>query len=543
MSDITTNLYGMSKVNLDALIPRADFIETSLGGSKTTFSEIILPHLEKDGISSLYNVLRKPDFQRETNEWDKVKILDIIEGFMKGSFIPAVIVWKSPANYIFVIDGAHRISALIAYIIDDYGDRETSQKYFDYNIPDEELALADECRKYIEKKIGSFQDIVHISKNEASYSEEDVIKARRFIQFSLKVQEIQNATVTEAEMSFFKINEQGVALSPTEKRLCFARYKPNCITTRAIMKAGKGNPYWKDFTADNQALLKTYAEEINTLMFKPPLMTPAKSHEFFPMGGKYTSAMPMVFDFVNMVSKKTENEKVYTTKLADDKNGDETIKYLKRVRKAVWLINSADSSSLGLHPLVYFYTSTGAHQQTALLSLTQVMLKLEVEGKLPYFIKIRSRFEEFIIKYKIFVAQIIRRYGSKRKSDEQLKAFYHLLIVLIQGDFPEQDILKNLKSTFDVLNESESELEKTGSPKFSTEVSNSKIIALDLEGCKRCEVCGGRIQHRAVSKDHIIKVENGGTGNFANLDITHPYCNSGYKNWLEHKEKLSHGKG
>src|SRR5690242_9581915 len=108
----------MSKVNLDALIPKADFIASGEGEKKTGGLErLYLFHLHKENDMSIYHLLKKPDFQRETNEWDKGRIADLIESFINDSFIPAIILWEnSDTGLIYVIDGAHRISALLAYM-------------------------------------------------------------------------------------------------------------------------------------------------------------------------------------------------------------------------------------------------------------------------------------------------------------------------------------------------------------------------------------------------------------------------------------------
>lgn len=61
----------MSKVNLDAIIPREDFeVEDSVnsGKKKETLS---IEDLKLD--SFFFSNVRKPDFQRETNEWDAKK--------------------------------------------------------------------------------------------------------------------------------------------------------------------------------------------------------------------------------------------------------------------------------------------------------------------------------------------------------------------------------------------------------------------------------------------------------------------------------------
>jgi hypothetical protein len=118
------------KLALDALIPREDFdvkdeSGLSVGRNKMTIS---VPELEYD--SFFFSAIKKPDFQRETNEWEPDKVYELVKSFLDGELVPAVILWKSISNYIFVIDGSHRLSALAAWINDDYGDGLISRQYF-----------------------------------------------------------------------------------------------------------------------------------------------------------------------------------------------------------------------------------------------------------------------------------------------------------------------------------------------------------------------------------------------------------------------------
>src|SRR5687767_1213557 len=100
----------MAKINLDALIQREDFAvqETKNPGTKkdTISIEDLVPN------SFFFPNLRKPDFQRETSEWDGRKIVEFLESFLDGDLIPAIILWRSPSGYLFVIDGSHRLSSL-----------------------------------------------------------------------------------------------------------------------------------------------------------------------------------------------------------------------------------------------------------------------------------------------------------------------------------------------------------------------------------------------------------------------------------------------
>ncbi len=140
----------MGKVNLDALIPREDFEVSDAGSQDSTTTNQIdrlpLSQLEtKDNF--FYPILRKPDFQRETNEWDSNKVVGLIASFVNGDLIPAIILWNTKGSYTFVIDGAHRLSALISWVNDDYGDGVISRGFFD-DIPPEQKTVADKTRKF-----------------------------------------------------------------------------------------------------------------------------------------------------------------------------------------------------------------------------------------------------------------------------------------------------------------------------------------------------------------------------------------------------------
>ena len=80
-------------MNRDALIPREDFV---VKRENTTPSSVIdtvqIRDFEKN--SFLYPQLRKPDFQRETSEWDEFNVTKFIRSFLEGDLIPSVIFWE-----------------------------------------------------------------------------------------------------------------------------------------------------------------------------------------------------------------------------------------------------------------------------------------------------------------------------------------------------------------------------------------------------------------------------------------------------------------
>ena len=143
-------------VNLDAMILREDFALQSKSTSPTFdgITAISVQNFLPGNFIAL--ILRKPDFQRETNHWTPEQVVSLLECFISGDLIPSVILWRSP-TYLFVIDGGHRLSVLRAWIEDDYGDGTTSKKFFgDEVIPKEQKLAAKKTRELISSGIGSW---------------------------------------------------------------------------------------------------------------------------------------------------------------------------------------------------------------------------------------------------------------------------------------------------------------------------------------------------------------------------------------------------
>ncbi len=91
-------------VNIDALIPREDFdVMRTAEDEALTSQTIQVRDLERGAF--FYGALRKPDFQRETSEWDHRRVIGLVTTFIDGDLIPGVILWKN-RDLLFVIDGS-----------------------------------------------------------------------------------------------------------------------------------------------------------------------------------------------------------------------------------------------------------------------------------------------------------------------------------------------------------------------------------------------------------------------------------------------------
>lgn len=56
-----------------------------------------------------------------------------------------------------------------------------------------------------------------------------------------------------------------------------------------------------------------------------------------------------------------------------------------------------------------------------------------------------------------------------------------------------------------------------------------KLTSL-IHTLNRCAICGGYLDNRSISVDHIVRKEDGGTNSKKNGQVTHLYCNTTYKN-------------
>lgn len=306
--------------------------------------------------------------------------------------------WRSSGGYLFVIDGSHRLSALSAWINDDYGDGYISKMFYDGLIPEEQIDIAETTRKMVNSTIGPYADYKLALTHPNKVKHEIVVKSKNLGALAIQLQWVEGDSA-KAENSFFKINQQAAPIDKTEMKLLKTRRFPNSIAARAIIRSGKGHKYWSKFSEHTQKEIQELAKNINDILFTPKLETPIKTLDI-PIGGKLYSAstLPLILDFVNI-----SNEINPKTELKDDNSGEETIKILKRTLKVSRLINSNHPSSLGLHPIIYFYSKDGRHKTALFYGIVKFVVDIEKRKKINDFIKARKGIENIIWNFDYFI--------------------------------------------------------------------------------------------------------------------------------------------
>lgn len=510
------------KVNLDALIPREDLEITETNSRGKRKDSVSIVDLQADAFF-LLNV-NKPDFQRETTEWDYTKISNFVNSYLNNELIPAIILWQSLGGNIFVIDGAHRLSSLIAWVNNDYGDGIISRRVYNGNIPEEQLLIADKARKYIERNVGPYQQYKDALQNPDVFDPQIVKKARMLSSAAIQLQWVEG-DVSSAEKSFFNINQQAAPINKTELSLIEARKKASCIAARAIMRSGLGHKYWSMFGDNVQEEIESISKELYEIMFIPKLQGPIKTLDV-PMCGKHNNnALPIIFEFISICNSAIPDTE-------DDVDGEKTIACLKQTRKIARMINSNHPSSLGLHPLIYFYAANGTFKVSAFYAFVLFVMELDLKNKKNLFIKHREDFEDIYYNNSSVVQVIARKYRSSKKGMPKIKDYFMQILYKLDEKIPKNQVMDEIRKLkdFEYLPTIIQEVSDDSGTDFKTLTKSTIFIKEALSSAPRCGICGGYLHKNAISIDHIERKQDGGAASVDNGQLTHPYCNTGYKN-------------
>lgn len=515
------------RVNLDAMIPREDFGIADIEQSIDLIKDFPLTNLETD--SPTRKLLRKPDFQRETYHWTPEQVATLIASFVDGEVIPSLILWKSP-SFIFVIDGGHRLSALRAWVADDYGDGAISQLFYNGEISEEQKRTARFTRVLIETRVGRYSSLkALVGQKEVA----DVKQAKRAGQMFTRALVLQwvLGTPEVAETSFFKINSQGTPLDDVEELLIRNRKKPIAIGARAIIRSGQGHKYWSKFDAFKQKDIEENAEKIFKVLFRPEIQSPLKTLDV-PVGGSVSpvEALSLLIEFMLVSNASDQGKIVAIDAYDDDADGDATIAVLHKTFDIANRITGNSPGSLGLHPAVYFYNEKGKHNRFMLLGIVSLIADKLLNndgGWFKKFTKNRETVEKFLIRDKSIVSLLPSNLSRKQRIPKMREMFAFLVSEADKGNplSPER-VIAHLGLAARIVDVRSTQTAAT----ISDDTKSLVFIQGAIESAMACGICNGLLDTaKSVSYDHVMPVRDGGTGEAANIQLAHPYCNTGYK--------------
>ena len=514
------------RVVLDAMIKRADFAQQSESATLELSSTLKLSEISS--ASPVSKFLRKPDFQRETNHWSPLQVAGLIKSFVSGELIPALILWKSE-SIVFVIDGAHRLSALKAWMENDYGAGGISYSYFGQSIPIEQQEIAKATQRLVEREVGRYSDFLSLTEEQLASNPEKAALHATIFSRSLHVQWVPGNQEV-AESSFFKINSQGTVLDSTEELLLKNRRKSYAIGARSIVRAGTGHKYWSKFEPTIQADIEENALEQNDLYFQPSVTEPIKTLDL-PIGGTSSpvDALKTLIDIFSLVDGASDSKK-RLAELSDDTDGSETLNLLKRSKRVADRISGNSHGSLGLHPAVYFYTERGKHSRFLFLGVVKVIAEKVRNNNKEWFkdfTYVRQELEAVLINRKSLINQGLANVNSGQRIDRISDLLNFLVKQLKEGiKVDDVGILAALG-----LQGAAGDLKIIDAPEgFSAETKSAAFLHTAIATAPRCPVCKGLLHIiKSASYDHKKPVSAGGAGTVDNAQITHPFCNTGIK--------------
>lgn len=503
-------------VNLDALLRRDDFFEETDLQSDT--NEIRITDLEP---GMTFSRLRKPDFQRETANWTPEQIIDLIETFCADEIIPAVILWESGPR-IFVVDGAHRLSALIGWIQSDFGAGPLSRSLYGAAITPHQQRMHDATMSLLKSGVGLW----------------DNYKSTRpqWSMKTLQIQWIKGRTAAQAAKAFIRINRGGTEIDDLEVRILSAARSALSIASRAVVRGGSGHEYWKHFSDQNASdTTPKIGSEIYKLLYKPTLEVPLKTVEL-PLAGapEGHNGLRLAFDLIALSNglsvPDSSRSRVVSDPMPDDADGTETVNFLRRTRKVVQLILSNQPHSFGLHPALWFYNAKGAFQPAALLNVAAWLLDLEKTSRLGLFRKHRGRLEEIILEHPSLIKPATNKLGSGGRTRKRMIGVLDRALVLLGEGKPNNDVWAILASENKALGRDDEEqreeaLKGTAGGAFSMPVKNAASL-LDLPLAPRCRLCGGLLHPNGKTLDHVEKKADNGSSALINSRYVHPVCGS-----------------
>jgi len=525
-------------VNLDAMIPREDFAsEKGAAAGEKGKAEASKTDLSKG--ENFYLTLRKPDFQRETAAWSPEAICAFLKSFVEGELIPAVICWQSASRLTFVIDGAHRLSAVIGWLLDDYGAGPESIKLASNDIAPEQRKVHDKTQALINKTIGSYKDIQAEAANPGS-NPKLTAAARSLGNAKIPLLWVPGNDPKKAERAFLTINQSAVQIDPTEFAILTSRSEPNAISSRVVVRNATGHRYWKDFSAKGQEDTVKLGKSVYAKLYSPPLDPPIRTGDLPIAGHGYgTETLPLIFDFVNIAnnitvvdaSKKSKTEIVKDTEKPDETR---TLECLEKTEKLANRFTGRHESSLGLHPAVYFYALNGRHQPTAVLAVGALLMAIEEKKQFCDFARVRKDFEEFLINHKMFINQLTGRHGSMAKGFRPMKEYFYLVL----SNFVEGKSEAEIEGVLGAHEKyhwlvKEKPVRTTQVKDFSRSVKNVAVLRTVLDTASICELCRARIDLKAMHVDHTLDKSKGGLGTAENARLLHPFCDSTYKPYLQ----------
>lgn len=195
-------------------------------------------------------------------------------------------------------------------------------------------------------------------------------------------------------------------------------------------------------------------------------------------------------------------------------------------------MSGKSAGSLGLHPAIYFYNEKGKYSRflfLAMVSIIQERLRNNDSGWFKKFTEARAKLERFLVANKSVLGMLIVNL-SKGQRVSKMKDLIEFLV----SELRETGREVSIEEAISVIGQT-GRIVDVRTVQASADISDDTKTAVffrdAINNALQCPICGGALDpSKSVTFDHIERVREGGSGDRDNVQMAHPYCNTGYKN-------------
>lgn len=521
--------------------------------------------------------IRKPDFQRETNAWTPKDCVEFLDTVVYGKVIPSIILWlNKETGLTYVLDGAHRLSVLRAWMLDDWGDK--AGDYYQRRDQEQIKQAACETRTLVEEQMGLFSDFkaAHAEFNQIineGGAPRTTMPEQRFHQatffngvvsglLTLAVQ-WEKGDYESAERSFLKINRSGQALDPWEATLIEYRNSSYARCVMSIANGGECGHYWPASAKDAvPSLVNTLvsfdksATRIYKMLFVPPFRRPITDLNVpFMVAPEYFQKHKYLLEVIPVITEQIiaikDDKQIELMKRDSDSPASIVIANAEKMLRLLGdnldhlFCDSANSKSLQIVPLFYWYNYNGKFIRALFYGFLYWLLsgnEGEIKHRKITFSINRERFESVLFDFKSEIASSLQlKAGAGLKAAGKVAGFIQELLVLLHANIGKttEDLTNEIVEIIQskgLLSSSKSKVKKSRA--YSEQDKTTINIREMFSNAIRCHICGGVVNlQQSLQYDHtqdfaVYRITDPKTGK-----PTHPFCN----NW-SNKKAIEEGK-
>ncbi|GAB2869072.1 hypothetical protein GCM10027093_00890 [Paraburkholderia jirisanensis] len=515
---------------------------------------------QKDG---WFDRLVKPDFQRATCAWDPEACVTFLSAVIRRRIIPSIILWRSSENgLVYVLDGAHRLSVLRAWMIDDWGDR--AGDFYDKNENLQEIqAAAQSARLLVNERIGPFSEFeaAHVEWKGIARKGGAPLALMRPREFDMAMfhsdmvdssrtlhAQWEDGDYEAAEESFLAINRQGEPLDDVEQLLIEYRNGSLSRVIMSIASAGASGHYWPE-PPDEQHLSQGVRDKLegfsdrcsalHHLLFVPPFDAKILDINvpFVVAPGHFRPHQHLIELLPLLVEGGAVGGERLPQLLAKDSsadveeiifNADMLLTLLERKLGHLGGKNT-DSRSLSVVPLIYWYNRKATFVRGLFYGWCHWLLSgddTQIQERKIAVSAIRGDLEEVLIRFKDEIAEVQHRSGAGLKALGAVATVLQKLVeaLLSERGLPVDDTDEKIRQ---ILGAKSMPRVRASNARAFSKGNRIEINVRELlNSAIKCEICGGVVDlKQGLQYDHKHEHAKGGLSVAENGRPTHPFCN------------------